>query len=129
MVASDGQGPGERFVSYVTGGAVLGGALGALASGWYATPVPDGTSAFSLIGKRSALHAGNMAAVAGIFAVSETLITTARGPSVVNSMAAGCAAGALFGAREGNLHKAGYACVLFGAAQGIGNAALWADAH
>ena len=103
---------------WLAGGAASGAAMGLVSSG-FRPPAPNVPAKSHIMGQITA-NAGTMAGVAAVFAVSDTLLTQARGHSVVNSAVAGCAAGAALGLQQGSPSRAFYACGLFGMIQLFG---------
>ena len=119
MPASEDAGLVERTLSWMAAGAASGAFFGMAAAAYRPAP-PEGIGSMQYVGKMSAGSAAGFASVAAVFAATDTLLTQARGHSVANSVAAGCAAGALYGAQQSSIHKAGMGCLLFGFMQGLG---------
>merc|ERR1719231_688789 len=126
MPASEGAGVAERTLNFAAGGAAVGGALG-LGSAFWNKPAPGTVDTVVSIGRTSAGHAGMLAAMAGVFAATDTLLDQTRGHSPVNSAAAGCAAGAVVGFRQGDPQRAAFGCVLFALVQGFGTLGQWSS--
>ena len=112
----------ERGLNFTAAGAVSGGLVGLMTSGYF-KPVA-GEASLAYVAKASGGHAALFAGMAGIFAVSETFLDQTRGHSPVNSAIAGCAAGALIGAKAGDPTRMAFGCGLFGAVQAFGARAL-----
>ena len=117
--ASEGAGPVERGITYAAAGGLAGGLFGMAQAAWNVSHVAE-SEAMTFVARRSAVHGGNLAAIAGVFALTDTLLTESRGHSFAHPMAAGCLAGSLLGAQQGSVSKAGIGCIVFGAIQGIG---------
>jgi len=129
MTGSD-MNPFEKAAMWAAGGAAVGAAWGTMVGGWGKPAVGEASMAY--VGKMTAANAGSFAAIAAVFAVTETSLTQSRGPSPFNAAAAGCLAGAMLGAREGSFNKAAIACGVFGMGQflgEVGNGALSDDPH
>ena len=116
----------ERGLTFAAGGAAAGGVIGLLTAG-YGKPVVV-ESGIAYAGKNAATHAAGLAAVAGIFAASDTFLTQVRGHSPANAVAAGCLAGAALGAQQGSIARMAVGCGLFGAVQAFGARSLSAPA-
>lgn len=111
-------GVAERTLNYTAGGVVAGSLIG-LASAAYSKPAV-GEMSLAYVGKTTGGHAAMFAAMAGIFAATDTFLDQSRGHSALNSVAAGCAAGAVVGARQGDPTRAAFGCALFGTVQAFG---------
>jgi len=118
MPASAEVGVAERTLNYTAGGVVAGSLIG-LASAAYSKPAV-GEMSLAYVGKTTGGHAAMFAAMAGIFAATDTFLDQSRGHSALNSVAAGCAAGAVVGARQGDPTRAAFGCALFGTVQAFG---------
>lgn len=117
MPASADMDLGSRVVSFTAGGALIGGFFG-LGVAAVNQPAVAGGSGMQFAGKLASQNAGKLAAVAGVFAGTDTLLTQTRGHSVANQAAAGCAAGATLGFMNGGGPQAAAPlCVLFGVMQ------------
>ena len=111
-------GVAERTLNFTAGGVVAGSLIG-LASAAYSKPAV-GEATLAYVGKTTGGHAAMFAAMAGIFAATDTFLDQSRGHSALNSVAAGCAAGAVVGARQGDPTRAAFGCALFGTVQALG---------
>lgn len=95
-------------------GAASGAVLGMLQGAWGSPPKEI---AFTHTGRLVASHSATLGAVAAVFGGTEAIVSSVRGPSVFNSVIAGCAAGSVMGARNGSLPTAAAGCGLFGGVQ------------
>ena len=112
-------GVGERTLNFATAGAGAG-AITGIVNGAFSKPVV-GESTMALVGGQAIRNAGVFAGIAGVFAATDTLLDQTVGHNSVNSAAAGCAAGAIAGARfGGDPMKMMFGCLVFGSLQGIG---------
>ena len=118
MPASEEQNALQKAFAWGGSGALVGGAMGAIGAGWTRPPV--GETSMGFIVRSSAVTAGELAGIAAVFALGETVVTSLNGPSPVNPAIAGCAAGALLGVRQGSATNAGYGCVVFAGLQLFG---------
>ena len=118
MPASEEQNALQKAFSWGASGAIAGAAMGAAGAGF--TRPPIGETSMGFIVRSSAVTAGELAAIAGVFALGETVVTAVKGPSPVNPAIAGCAAGALLGVRQGSITNAGYGCAIFASLQLMG---------
>jgi hypothetical protein len=103
-------------------GLFVGGMLGAIGAG-FAKPAV-GESSMGFIARSSAITAGELAGIAAVFAVTDSVLSMSSGPSPVNSAMAGCAAGSLLGFRAGSAASAAYGCGMFASLQLFGGYAL-----
>ena len=109
--------PLSKMVSWAVAGFAGGGVVGVVAAG-FTTP-PPGETGMRYVAKTSLASAGELAAIAAVFAGTDAIMTNVRGPSASNSALAGCAAGSLLGIRSGSVVNAAYGCGMFAAIQGF----------
>jgi hypothetical protein len=119
MAPSEDVAMGEKTLYWTAAGAAAGGVTGMLSAGWEIRSAAEGAS-LNYVGKTAMSHAASLAAVAGVFAATDSLLTQTRGHSALNPMIAGCAAGSLMGFKSGSVFKASLGCGIFGAIQGFG---------
>ena len=112
--------PLSKMVSWAVAGFAGGGIIGVVGAGF--TNPPPGETSMRYVAKTSMASAGELAAIAAVFAGSEAIFTNIRGPSPTNSALAGCTAGSLLGIRSGSVINAAYGCGVFAAIQGFAGA-------
>ena len=120
----------ERVSTWTGAGAAAGGFVGMMRAAYGKQPV--GAPAMGYVRELAVKESLSLASIAAVFATTDTLLTQTRGHSVMNHAAAGCAAGALLGAREGSPAKAAFGCAIFGMVQfagGLGESRLDGDGH
>ena len=110
MPASE-QGLLERTMVWAGAGGAVGGMIGVVTAGFTRPAV--GQPAIAFVAKTSATSAGELAGIAAIFAVSDSILTSTRGHSPANGALAGCLAGSLLGLRAGSVTNAFYGCGAF----------------
>jgi hypothetical protein len=89
MPASGGDGEGgiiSNALRLGTAGAGFGALGGCVQSAWTSAP-PN--QVVTVLGRNVAAHAGMLGAVAAVFGATEALVTSTRGPSMLNPMVAG----------------------------------------
>jgi hypothetical protein len=118
MPASELPPVGERMASWAAAGGLTGGFLGMVAAGYGKPAVGEASMAY--VGRLSATSAAQLAGIAAVFAVTDSVLTSSRGHSALNSATAGCLAGALLGVREGSIQRAAIGCAVFGSIQAAG---------
>ena len=78
-------------------------------------------SVMRYVGGLSAHHAGHLAAIAGVFAATDTLLLQSRAfPEPAAHGIAGCLAGGAYGSWVGGPILGGTLCAMFGAIQAVG---------
>ena len=91
---------------------------GMISAGYGKPAIGEGSMAY--VGRLSTSNGVQFAGIAAVFALTDTVLTQSRGHSAINSGLAGCAAGALLGAREGSASKSALGCALFASIQAAG---------
>lgn len=117
MPASEG-GVIAQTLNYAAAGCAAGAFAGLAIAGYNKLPV--GETSMSYVSRTTATHTATLGSVAAAFAITDALLEQQRPHAASNSVIAGCAAGAMFGARQGSISKAAAACVGFAAVQAGG---------
>jgi len=109
-------------MTFAAAGATVGACIGAVESAWRLSPgpTPFQTTLSSMGG-----HAAMFGSIAAVFAATEATAYMVNGRSDVNTVAAGCAAGSIYGLRHSNMSAAFAGCLLFGGAQAFGVFKSW----
>jgi hypothetical protein len=125
MPASGDEGFMAKVMAWVSGGAAAGAGI-AFAQAAIQHPAPTTPN---YVGKLAMGHAGKLASIAGVFAATDSILTSVRGHSGINQAVAGCASGGVLGAMMGGPQSAAFYCVLFGTLQGAASIGMRDQEH